>query len=177
MNIGTLAFRPIEVNDSLVASTVSLGVFDNAIADDVFVAAVDPEFSDTSVFCEHYRVEPGAATNCLVVEARRGEKIWYSVCLILASDSADVNGVIRKKLGARKVSFAPKDVALELTGMEYGGITPIGLPTDWDSYIDESIMNQEFIVIGGGVRGSKVAIRPMALLELPNVQVLDIKRT
>lgn len=177
MNIGTLSFHPIEANDPLATPSVSSRAFESAIADDVFVVAVDPEFSDTTIFCEHYQVDPGATTNCLVVEARRGEKTWYSVCLILASDSADVNGVIRKTLGARKVSFAPKDVALELTGMEYGGITPIGLPAEWSIYIDESIMNKEFIVIGGGVRGSKVAIRPAALLKLPNVQVLDIKRT
>ena len=39
----------------------------------------------------------------------------------------------------RKCSFLPMDRAVELTGMEYGGITPIGLPADWPVFVDSRV--------------------------------------
>jgi len=176
MNLGNLTFKPIQVDDELVSKSVFVQAYKSGISNDVFVAEINPDLADTASFCEHYEVDLGISTNCLIIEAKRAERTWYSACLVLASDAADVNGVIRRTLGARKTSFAPKDIALKLTGMEYGGITPIGLPEDWPIYIDESVMNQELVVIGGGLRGSKLAVRTNALLGLPNVQVLDIKR-
>ena len=44
--------------------------------------------------------------------------------------------MVRKHLGVRKISFAPMDDAVALTGMEYGGITPIGLPAGWPVLVD-----------------------------------------
>lgn len=176
MKLGELIFSPIEVDDQRVSRNISLRAYESRIADDVFVAEINPDLADTVSFCEEYEISLDISTNCLIIEARRADKIWYSACLILASDMADVNGVIRKVLGARKTSFAPKDIALQLTGMEYGGITPIGLPADWAIYIDEAVMNHETVVVGGGLRGSKIAINTSALAKLPNVQILDIKR-
>jgi hypothetical protein len=48
--------------------------------------------------------------------------------MVLATDRADVNRTVRKHLDVRKISFASMDEAVSRTGMEYGGITPIGLP-------------------------------------------------
>jgi prolyl-tRNA editing enzyme YbaK/EbsC (Cys-tRNA(Pro) deacylase) len=31
------------------------------------------------------------------------------------------------------------DTAIELTGMEYGGINPIGLPPEWPILIDKAV--------------------------------------
>jgi len=176
MKLGHLTFKPIKVDDELVPKTIALRAHENGIADDVFVVGINPDLADTALFCKEYRVSLDISTNCLIIEATRADKTWYSACLILASDMADVNGIIRKALGARKASFAPKDTALRLTGMEYGGITPVGLPTDWAIYIDEAVMDRDVVVIGGGFRRSKIAINTRALAKLPNAQTLDIKR-
>lgn len=176
MNLGKLTFNPIKADDQLVTKSVASRAYESGIANDVFVAEIDAELSDTAIFCKEYEVDLGITTNCLIIEARRADKTWYAACLVLGTDMADVNGVIRKTLGARKTTFASKDTALELTGMEYGGITPIGLPEDWPIYIDEAVANQEVVVIGSGIRGSKIAVKTGALSRLPNAQVLDIKR-
>lgn len=176
MKIGNLTFHLIQPEDTLVAHNVSSEAFESGISSDVFVAEINSEFADTAVFCEQYEIELGISTNCLVIEAKRADKVWYAACLVNATDAADVNGIIRKALGARKASFASKDVALKLTGMEYGGITPIGLPTGWVIYIDEAVMKNEVVVIGSGLRGSKIAINTNALLKLPNAEVLAIRR-
>ena len=176
MKLGTLEFTSIQRNDALATAAVSEATYAAGLETGVFVAKIDPAFADTAIFCEQYQIDMAVSTNCLVIEARRGDKTWYCACLVLATDMADVNGVIRKTLGARKTSFASKEIALKLTDMEYGGITPIGLPEDWTIYIDDAIMNQPIVVIGSGMRGSKVAVETGALRGLPNTEVLDIKR-
>ena len=97
-----------------------------------------------------------------------------SRCLVRGSDRADVNGVVRRHLGARKLSFAPMDDAVALTGMEYGGITPIGLPADWPILVDESVAGHERLIVGSGIRGSKILVSGAFLASLPNAEVLPL---
>jgi prolyl-tRNA editing enzyme YbaK/EbsC (Cys-tRNA(Pro) deacylase) len=84
-----------------------------------------------------------------------------------------VNGLVRRHLGARKASFAPVDAVTAATGMEYGGITPIGLPADWPVLVDAVVAKTESVVIGSGIRGSKLRLPGRVLAELPGAQVLD----
>lgn len=177
MQIGKLTFDSIHEAYALVATPVKKAIQENDLLESVFVAQIDPELADTASFCEYYDISPTIGTNCLVFEAKRGDKTWYAACLILASDMADVNGAIRKQLDARKVSFAPKDVALSLTSMEYGGVTPIGLPKDWPLLIDESVTQHEIVIAGGGIRGSKLAIKTSCLKALPSAIIADITKS
>ncbi|MGF7228600.1 MAG: YbaK/EbsC family protein [Candidatus Saccharibacteria bacterium] len=177
MQVGKLTFKSIQKNYTLVASSVRSGTEDNNLSELIFVAKIDPALADTASFCEHYDISPSIGTNCLVLEAKRGDKVWYAACLILATDMADVNGAIRKQLDARKISFAPKDVALKLTSMEYGGVTPIGLPKDWPLLIDSAIMQHETVIAGGGVRGSKLAIKTSSFRALPNAIITNITKS
>ncbi|MBY8854348.1 hypothetical protein K7G98_41355, partial [Saccharothrix sp. MB29] len=84
----------------------------------------DASLADTAEFCAHYGVPLSASANCVVVAGKRGDAVRYAACVVLATTRADVNGVVRKRLDARKASFAPMDEAVSLSGMEYGGITP-----------------------------------------------------
>jgi len=93
---------------------------------------------------------------------------------VLATTRADLNGIVRKKLEARKVSFAARDDAIKMTGMEFGGITPIGLPGELSLLIDAHVTQQEYVVIGSGVRQSKLLVKPAVLTQLPNAEVLDL---
>jgi len=141
--------------------------------DQVLVAPIDPELADTAAFCAAYGVAPEESANCVIVAGRRGDVTRYAACVVLATTRADVNGVVRKLLDARKASFAPMDDAVRLTGMEYGGITPIGLPKDWPVLVDARIVATPHVVIGSGVRHSKIAIAGPALGALPGAQVID----
>jgi prolyl-tRNA editing enzyme YbaK/EbsC (Cys-tRNA(Pro) deacylase) len=138
------------------------------------VAEIDPELADTAAFCDRYGIGLEVSANCVVVAGKRGGVVHYAACLVLATDRADVNGVVRRRLEARKVSFAPMAEAVGLTGMEYGGITPLGLPADWPLLIDTAVADSAEVVVGAGLRRSKLFVPGKALAELPAAEVLDL---
>jgi prolyl-tRNA editing enzyme YbaK/EbsC (Cys-tRNA(Pro) deacylase) len=109
----------------------------------------------------------------VVVAARRAGQTALAACVVLATTRADVNGLVRRHLGARKASFAPQDVAVAESGMEFGGITPVGLPADWPVLIDPEVEAADFVVIGSGTRGGKLAVAGSLLAALPAAEVLD----
>ena len=140
----------------------------------VEVVPCDPELADTAAFCAEYDVPMAASANCVVVLGKRAGEESYAAVLVLATDRADVNGVIRKHLGVRKISFAAQDDAVGATGMEYGGITPVGLPAVWPVLVDEAVVQAGPVVIGSGIRGSKILIDGAELAKLPTATVLDL---
>jgi prolyl-tRNA editing enzyme YbaK/EbsC (Cys-tRNA(Pro) deacylase) len=93
--------------------------------------------------------------------------------MVLATTRLDVNGVVRRLLDSRKASFAPMDDAVALTGMEFGGITPVGIPDDWMLLVDGRIPAIDRVVIGAGIRGAKILLPGSALAALPRGQVID----
>jgi prolyl-tRNA editing enzyme YbaK/EbsC (Cys-tRNA(Pro) deacylase) len=140
---------------------------------DVRAAPIDPEVADTAAFCETYGVAMEDSANCVVIAGRRGDVTRYAACVVLATTRADVNGVVRKRLDARKASFAPMEDAVMLTGMEFGGITPIGLPESWPILIDRAVLDRAAVVIGSGLRRSKIALPAAALADLAGAEVID----
>jgi prolyl-tRNA editing enzyme YbaK/EbsC (Cys-tRNA(Pro) deacylase) len=108
----------------------------------------------------------------VVVTGKRGGEPRYAACVVLATTRADVNNVVRRHLDVRKASFAPTEDAVARTGMEYGGITPIGLPADWPILVDSRVTEAGYVVIGSGVRHSKLALPGAALATLPGAVVL-----
>ncbi len=139
----------------------------------VLATPIDPSFADTAAFCERYASPPEASANCVIAAGKRaGEERWAAV-LVLATTRADINTVVRKRMDVRKISFAPMDEATGRTGMEYGGITPIGLPADWPVLIDSAVVAAGPVVIGSGVRGSKIVVDGAALAELPGAEIIE----
>jgi prolyl-tRNA editing enzyme YbaK/EbsC (Cys-tRNA(Pro) deacylase) len=141
-------------------------------ADEVEVGPIDPDLADTAAFCAAYDVDLAVSANCVVVAGIRAGEIRYAACMVLATMRADINGVVRRHLGVRKVSFAPMADAVELTGMEYGGITPIGLPEGWQILVDAAVAGTPHVVIGSGVRGSKIVLPGRSVAELPGAEIL-----
>jgi len=141
-------------------------------ADRVAVAPIDAELADTAAFCQAYGVRPEQSANCVVVSGKRAGEVRYAACLVLAVDRADVNGAVRRLLDVRKASFAPMAEAVELTGMEYGGITPIGLPVDWPVLVSAEVAAAGPVVIGSGLRRSKLLVDGALLATLPGGQVV-----
>jgi prolyl-tRNA editing enzyme YbaK/EbsC (Cys-tRNA(Pro) deacylase) len=139
----------------------------------VLAAPIDPELADTAAFCERYGVLMEDSANCVIIAGRRGDSVSYAACMVLATTRADVNGVVRKRLDARKASFAPMDDAVTLTGMEYGGITPIGLPSSWPVLVDAAVLQRDVVVIGSGLRRSKLAVPSKLLADLPTAEVIE----
>lgn len=179
MRFGTLDFTPALDSPTLLAAPAAAALGSSEAssathATSVLVAAIDPAVADTAAFCERYEISMADGANCVIVQARRGERTWYAACLVRGSDRLDVNGAVRRHLGARKLSFAPMDDAVALTGMEYGGITAIGVPSDWPILVDESVAAHDRLIVGSGIRGSKLLVSGAFLASLPNAEVLPI---
>ena len=171
--LGRLEAVPALGRPDLLAPAVSAFLAGWSRAEDVLVAEIDPELADTGAFCERYDVALEVSANCVVIAARRADVTRYAACVVLATTRADVNGLIRRHLDARKASFAPMDDAVARTGMEYGGITPLGLPSDWPVLVDRAVVDAGVVVVGSGVRRSKLALPGASLAELPAAEVID----
>jgi prolyl-tRNA editing enzyme YbaK/EbsC (Cys-tRNA(Pro) deacylase) len=175
VTIGTQPAEPARARPDLLApSTVAaIQSWRGEISSETFwVAEIDPALADTQAFCERYRFRMDRSANCVILAARREGRAWYAACVVLATTRADVNSLAKKHLGASKISFAVMDAATEASGMEFGGITPIGLPAGWPILIDEAVAAADRVVIGSGVRRSKISLPGAALAELPGAVVL-----
>ncbi|MFF4304726.1 YbaK/EbsC family protein [Streptomyces sp. NPDC001601] len=142
-------------------------------ADRIVYVETDPQWADTAVFVEHYGHDLlDKSANCVVVAGKRGGETTLAACLVLSTTKVDVNGVVRRQLGARKASFASTDTATGATGMEYGGITPIGLPRDWPLLVDPAVVDLPYVLVGSGRRRGKLLVPGKAFAELPGAVVL-----
>lgn len=173
--LGVLQWLPATDHPELLAAPVAEFLSTWSHAREALVAAIDPELADTAAFCDRYEVPLEASANCVVIEGRRGDTTRRAACLVLATHRADVNGVVRRRLDARKASFAAMEHAVAETGMEYGGITPLGLPHDWPILVDDSVVGVELAVVGSGVRRSKIALPGALLAQLPSAEVLALR--
>jgi prolyl-tRNA editing enzyme YbaK/EbsC (Cys-tRNA(Pro) deacylase) len=167
-----LVFAPALSRPDLLAPPVEAALRDLPGADEIEVAEIDPALADTAAFCERYGVNLKESANCVVIAGKRGGETRYAACMVVATTRADVNGLVRRHLDARKASFAPVDAVSAVTGMEYGGITPVGLPAGWPVLVDEAVAKACSVIIGSGTRGSKLRLPGRLLAALPAAQVL-----
>ena len=132
----------------------------------------DPDLADTARYCEHYDVPLENSANAILVRSKTGER-KYALCVLRATDRLNGNHTVRKKLGARKVSFAAAEETRDITGMEIGGVTPFCLPQTLPIWIDAAVMECDYVVLGGGNRSSKIKVSPQAIAQQTNVEVVE----
>ena len=176
LRIGRLVAVPALDRVDLLAEPVAKTLAELAgklPVEQIGVAEIDPALADTAAFCEEYGVALDESANCVVVAGRREGQTRMAACMVLATTRADVNGLVKRELDVRKASFAPMETAGELTGMEYGGITAIGLPADWPLFVDAAVAAVPWAIIGSGIRRSKLVLPGAVLASLPGAVVLD----
>ena len=132
----------------------------------------DPELADTAVFCERYGYPLDVSANTILVKAKTGGE-RFVVCVALANTRLDVNRTVRKRLGARRVSFASADETRAATGMEIGGVTPLALPGELEVWVDARIMTCEWVILGGGDRSHKIRVAPEIFERMPSATVVE----
>ena len=137
------------------------------------VVPIDPQYSDTDALNAHYALDPEATGNCVLVAGKRTGQERIAACVVRATDFADVNHVVKKRMDVRKASFLPVERAVEMSGMEYGGITPVGLPEDWRLFIDGAVADRATVLIGSGVRHSKILVPGALLVALPGAERVE----
>lgn len=141
----------------------------------VLVAEIDPGLADTAALTQAYGLDLHASANCVLVVGRRGGDERFAGCVVRATTRADVNTVVRRLLDVRKATFLPTERAVQLSGMEYGGITPIGLPVGWRVLVDAGVLADDApVVVGSGVRRSKIVLpgRDLAAFGVEAVEAL-----
>lgn len=174
ITIGKLEFIPFQGHSDLSSETVSSLLASGTLdSQNIGIAEIDPDLSDTDAFCEQYDIDLNIVANCVVLKAQRAKRSWFAACVVPANTRIDVNGLARKTLDARRASFASQEEAVSNTKMEYGAITPIGLPSDWPILIDSALISLDQVILGSGLRKSKLLVQGALLSELPHAQVLS----
>lgn len=159
------------MSDPSIETQVLARVRDLGIDHDVI--EIDPAFADTAEFCARYGYAIEESANCIVVASRDDDPV-VAACLVLATTRLDVNKRVRKLLGVRKLSFAPADLTMQVTGMMIGGVTPFGLPDDLPLYVDARIMDLDRVIVGGGSRSIKLYVTPAALTAIGAEVIEDL---
>jgi prolyl-tRNA editing enzyme YbaK/EbsC (Cys-tRNA(Pro) deacylase) len=172
-SLGALTSLPTSEHLHLLGDPVAamLGGWPHAAR--VAVVEIDPELADTATMSEAYDVPLTASANCVVVAGRRGGEERVAACVVRADTRADVNNLVKRTLDVRKASFLSTDRAVEESGMEYGGITPLGLPAHWRVLVDARVVDIEVAVVGSGVRRSKLLLPGHLIADLPGAEVVD----
>ena len=133
---------------------------------------IDPNYADTENFCQKYGYPMDNSGNTILVASKRGEK-KYSACIVLATTRLDVNKKVKELMQVSRLSFANAEETTAITEMLIGGVTPVGLPEHLPLYIDDKVMNKDYVIIGGGSRSGKIRLNPEELLKLPSAQVIE----
>ena len=171
--LGALTTVPVSTRPDLVAPPVWEALVASGVQDAVGVVEIDPSVSDTAATQESYGLTLDTLANCVLVAGKREGDERIAACVVLATTRADVNGAVRRRLDVRKSSFLAMDRAVGLSGMEYGGITPIGLPAEWPVLVDARVAAGAAVIVGSGIRRSKLILPGAVLAGLPGVEVIE----
>lgn len=182
LTLGSLTWlRAVDHLDLLAEPTAAAltgwAAVDPEVADAVVVAEIDPGLADTAAMTEAYDLPLAVSGNCVLVSGRRAGEERVAAAVVRATTRADVNTAVKRLLDVRKASFLPVERAVEESGMEYGGITPLGLPSGYRVLLDASLAEEDeaaggTVVIGSGLRRSKLALPGRLLASAPGVEVV-----
>jgi prolyl-tRNA editing enzyme YbaK/EbsC (Cys-tRNA(Pro) deacylase) len=172
-SLGGLTSLPVHDHPELLGPSVAAALAAWPHAAEVAVVAIDPELADTAAMSAAYDLGLDTGANCVVVSGRRDGQERVAACVVRADTRADVNGLVKRTLDVRKCSFLAMDRAVEESSMEYGGITPVGLPPGWRVLVDSRVLDIDVAVLGSGVRRSKLLVPGRLVGELPGAEVVE----
>ncbi len=161
----TTEFQEGAVHPMVAAAMTVLGV-------DYEIVPCDPNFADTTEFCQKYGYPMDTSANTIIVASTRGAKA-HCACLVQSSKRLDVNHTVKRLMDVSRASFATAGETKDLTGMEIGGVTVFGLPKDMQLYVDAAMMDQPYLIVGAGSRTAKVRLAPAELTRIPNCTVIE----
>ena len=172
MEIGGLTGVPALSRRDLLAGPVAAALAPWPCAEQAEVVEIDPSLADTAALTTAYDLPLAASGNCVVVHGRREGEERVAACVVRADTRADVNNLVKRRLDVRKATFLSMEEAVSRTGMEYGGITPVGLPEEWRVLVDASLVDAPVVVLGSGLRRPKLLLPGSVLAELPAAEVV-----
>ncbi len=173
MNGVKLEFKDIEENKELLPQSVYDYIVSQGLSKAIRVAKIDPAFADGEALSKEYDIPYEMELNCLVVEGRRGEAVRYAGLVLPYGRRANMNSKVRGPLDVKKVSFADLEYVTKVSGMEYGSITPIGLPEDFVILLEKEVLDREQVIVGGGLACSKLLFDPKLFLNMKNCVIVE----
>lgn len=82
---------------------------------------------------------------------------------------------LRRTLNQSRLTMAKPEEVLAVTGYEIGAVSPFGLPHPIRILVDASVLAQEELSIGSGVRGTTVILKAADLMQaLGDVEVVQL---
>ncbi|MFL6158490.1 MAG: YbaK/EbsC family protein [Marmoricola sp.] len=171
--LGSLTTVPALDRPDLVGEPVAALLASWEHAAEVGVVEIDPSLAETSATVDVYGVPLDAGANCVVIAGKREGVERIAACVVRGDTRADVNNRVKRLLDVRKCSFLDHDRAVTETGMEYGGITPVGIPPGWRLLVDALVTTTSVVLIGSGVRRSKLIVPGHLLGGLPGAEVVE----
>ncbi len=81
------------------------------------------------------------------------------VMVLIAGPSQISWKILRKHLGRSRISMATEEEVLKVTGYRVGTVGPFGLPNPLKVLIDASVMSEEEVSIGSGMRNTAVILK------------------
>lgn len=76
--------------------------------------------------------------------------------------------------GNSNCKLIPLDKLEELTGYVHGGCSPVGMKTDFPTYIQQEVTEEEEIRISGGKRGLFLVVKPADIIRAANAIPADL---
>jgi prolyl-tRNA editing enzyme YbaK/EbsC (Cys-tRNA(Pro) deacylase) len=161
---------PVEQYPAHLPTSVASALRD----EEVIVFACPDEYSDTEAFCSHYGFPPEDCANTLILKYTKDQGEHHAAIVTLGARRLDINGAVKARLGAKRLSLARREVAMDITGMAFGGVTAFGLPAGIKILVDAAVAERAFIVMGAGVRETKLLLAPSTLTRLALVDVAPL---
>jgi Cys-tRNA(Pro)/Cys-tRNA(Cys) deacylase len=85
--------------------------------------------------------------------------------MVLMAGAAQVSWpALRRYFGQSRLTMASEEEVKTVTGYERGALSPVGIPQTVRLLVDESVLAEEEISIGSGVRGITVILNSQDLL-------------
>jgi Cys-tRNA(Pro) deacylase len=109
---------------------------------------------------EERNQQPEQVVRSIVFRLSRGE---YVMVLMAGPDQISWSA-LRAYLGRSRLTTASREEILQVTGYELGAVAPFGLPAPMQILIDASVLEQEELSLGSGVRGAAIIMKSEDLL-------------
>jgi Cys-tRNA(Pro)/Cys-tRNA(Cys) deacylase len=115
--------------------------------------------------------QPEQMVKTLIFESGAGE----CVLVMLGGDKNAVSGHLKRAIGNRNIRLASPDTVYKVTGYQIGSIPPFHWqPAGFRSFVDEALMREDVLGVGGGVWGEEIMIAPDRLVEASGATVVNL---
>src|SRR5438876_6842394 len=130
----------------------------------------DPNAAHTGMqAAEALGVDPARLLKTLMAKA--GNEM---VCVLVPSDSEVSLKKLAAAAGAKDAAMLSAPEAKRITGYHVGGISPLGQKKRVRTFIAQSALAHQTIIVNGGRRGLQIELAPADLMRVLEAKVADV---